>query len=105
VRLEPEEVDSFVGYLQERLKGLENDPVRLTSKVKVEERGMTKILNFIYKSYQTTTGNFYTKNSVIVEPRGGAFLVRLESAGIQDQAHETGSLIRLIVMEWSNRPR
>jgi len=105
VRLEPEEVDSFVGYLQERLRGLENDLVKVTSNVKVEERGTTKIVKFIYKIDKTTTGNFYTKNSVIVEPREGAFVVRLESAGNQDQAHETGSLIRLIVMEWSNRPR
>ena len=106
LRLEPEDVDSFVSYLLERLRGLENDLVRVTSNVRVEERGTTKIVDFIYKSYQTsTTGNFYTKNSVIVESREGAFVVRLESAGVQDQAHETGSLIRLIVMEWSNRPR
>ena len=45
VRLEPEEVDSFVGYLQERLRGLENDQVKVTSKVKVEERGTTRIVN------------------------------------------------------------
>ena len=105
VRLEPEEIDSFVGYLQERLRGLENDLVKVTSNIKVEERGTTKIVKFIYKSYQATTGNFYTKNSVIVEPREGAFVVRLESAGVQDYAHETGSLVRLIAMEWSNRPR
>jgi ABC-type antimicrobial peptide transport system permease subunit len=105
VKLEPEEVDSFVGYLLERLRGLENDQVKVTSNIRVEERGMIKIVNFIYKSYQATVGNFYTKNSVIVEPKEGAFEVRLESAGNQDAAHETGSLIRLIVMEWSNRPR
>ncbi len=105
VKLGAEEVDSFVGYLRERLRGLENDLVRVTSRVSVEERGEVRIVSFIYKSYQSTMGNFYTKNSIIVEPSEGAFEVRLESAGSQDYAHETGSLIRLITMEWSNRPR
>jgi putative ABC transport system permease protein len=105
LKLEIPEVDGFVGYLEGRLHALENDQVRLTTRVRVEARGNTKVVSFIYKSYQSTTGNFYTKNSVFVEPGEEGYTVRLESAGGQDWAHETGSLIRQIAMEWSNRPR
>jgi len=105
LRLEAADVDGYVGYLVERLRGLEKDQVRMTSRIRVETRGEARVVSFIYKSYQATTGNFYTKNTVFVEPSGGVYGVRLESAGGQDCAHETGSLIRLITMEWSNRPR
>jgi hypothetical protein len=105
VKIEPENVDGYVSYMLERLRGLENDQVRRTAKVTLEQRGDAKVISFIYKSYQATTGNFYTRNSVFVEPSGGVYGVRLESAGGQDWAHETGTLIRLITMEWSNRPR
>jgi len=105
VKIEPENVDRYVSYLLERLHGLENDQIRRTAKVILEQHGDAKVISFIYKSYQATTGNFYTRNSVFVEPSGDVFVVRLESAGGQDWAHETGTLIRLITMEWSNRPR
>lgn len=71
----------------------------------METKGDARVVSFIYKSYQSTTGNFYTKNSVVVEHGEEGYKVRLESAGGQDWAHETGSLIRRIAMEWSNRPR
>ncbi len=105
IRLEAEEVEGFVAYLEERLRALEGDQVRLTTRIRVESRGDARVVSFIYKSYQSTTGNFYTKNSVFVEPGEEGYKVRLESAGGQDWAHETGSLIRRIAMEWSNRPR
>ncbi|MCX6647836.1 MAG: ABC transporter permease [Candidatus Bathyarchaeota archaeon] len=105
VKIEAGDVDSYVGYMLGRLRGLETDQVRMTSRVTLETRGDARVVSFIYKSYQATTGNFYTKNSVFVEPSGGVYGVRLESAGGQDWAHETGTLIRLITMEWSNRPR
>jgi len=105
VEMEAAEVESYVGYMVERLRGLENDQVRMTSRITVKTRGYARVVSFIYKSYQATTGNFYTRNTVLVEPKEGVYGVRLESAGGQDWAHETGTLIRLITMEWSNRPR
>ena len=105
VKMEAADVDSYVDYMLDRLKGLEHDQVRLTARVAMERRGEARVVSFIYKSYQATTGNFYTKNSVYVEPSDGVYVVRLESAGGEDWAHETGTLIRLITMEWSNRPR
>jgi ABC-type lipoprotein release transport system permease subunit len=105
IKLEAAEVEGYIGYMRDRLKGLENDQVRMTTKVAVETRGDKRVVSFIYKSYQATTGNFYTRNEVIIEPAEGVYIVRLESAGGQDWAHETGTLIRLITMEWSNRPR
>ena len=105
VKMEAADVDSYVDYMLGRLRGLENDQVRMTARVAVERRGEARVISFIYKSYQATTGNFYTKNYVYVEPSDGVYVVRLESAGGEDWAHETGTLIRLISMEWSNRPR
>ena len=105
VKIEAAELDSYVGYTVERLRGFENDRVRRTSRITVETRGDVRVISFIYKSYQATTGDFYTKNYVFVEPSEGVYGVRLESAGSQDWAHETGTLIRRITMEWSNRPR
>jgi len=105
VKIEAADVDSYVTYLVERLRGLENDQVRMTTRITVETRREVRTISFIYKSYQATTGNFYTKNYVFIEPSEGVYGVRLESAGGQDWAHETGTLVRLITMEWSNRPR
>ncbi len=105
VKIEPTDVDSYIDYMVERLKGLESDQVRMTARVESERLGDARVISFIYKSFQATTGNFYTKNQVYVEPSDGVFTVRLESAGGEDWAHETGSLIRLITMEWSNRLR
>jgi ABC-type lipoprotein release transport system permease subunit len=105
LKLEAAEVDGFVAYLERRLHALENDQVRLTTRVRVETKGDMKVVSFIYKSYQPTTGNFYTKNSVFVELGEEGYTVRMDSTGWQDWAHETGSLIRRIAMEWSNRLR
>ena len=105
VKLQASDVYGYVDYMVERLRGLENDQVKMTSKITVETRGDTHFVSFIYKSFQATTGNFYTKNTVMIEPNEGVYRVRLESAGGQEWAHETGTLIRLITMEWSNRPR
>jgi ABC-type antimicrobial peptide transport system permease subunit len=105
VKLEASDVNGYIDYMVERLRGLENDQVRMTSRITVETRGDTHVVSFIYKSFQATTGNFYTKNTVMIEPNEGVYWVRLESVGGQDWAHKTGTLIRLITMEWSNRPR
>lgn len=105
VKMEAADVDGYVDYMLGRLRGLESDQVRLTARVALQRKEDARVISFIYKSYQATTGNFYTRNSVIIEPSDGVYVVRLESAGGEDWAHETGTLIRLITMEWSNRPR
>ncbi len=105
VRIEASEVDGFVEYLLGRLRGLERGDVRRTANIRVETRGEARVVSFIFKSPQSMTANFYTNNTVTVEPGAGGYEVKLASHGDFDWAHETGSLIRLIAMEWSNRPR
>ncbi|MFA5868343.1 MAG: FtsX-like permease family protein [Candidatus Bathyarchaeia archaeon] len=105
MKLDSAEVDGFVEYLLKRLRGFETDQVRKTANIKTETQGDARVVTFIFKSPQSTTGNFYTNNTVRVEPRDGGYEVRLSSYGALDWAHETGSLIRLIAMEWSDRER
>jgi ABC-type lipoprotein release transport system permease subunit len=105
MRLEFEEVDRFTSYLSERLRELEDGQVRRTANIKIEKNEDASTVSFIYKSPQPSTGNFYTKNTVIIEPKDGGYSLRLESVSSQEWVHEAGSLVRLITMEWSNRPR
>ena len=105
MRLELEDIEGFINYLLRRLQGFENGEVRRTANIKTEKRGNASAVTFIFKSPQPSTGNFYTRNTVLIEPRGGGYSLRLESVGSQEWVHETGSLVRLITMEWSNRVR
>lgn len=105
MRLELKDVDGFTNYLLRRLRGFENGEVRRTANIKTEKRGDVSAVTFIFKSPQPSTGNFYTRNTVLIEPRDGGYSLRLESVGSQEWVHETGSLVRLITMEWSNRAR
>jgi hypothetical protein len=104
VRLLQEEVDGFVAFVVTALKDLEEDPVKSTSSIKVfESEGEQVKINFVYKAVGATTGNFYTKNSLLIERDGenGEVEVLLKSYGDHDWAHATGSLIRMIAMRWS----
>jgi len=105
MKLEAAEVDGFVEYLLGKLRGFETDEVRKVTNLRFERQGDARVVTFIFKSPQSTTGNFYTKNTIRVEPNSEGYEVKLASYGALDWAHETGSLIRLITMEWSNRPR
>ena len=108
VKLLPEEVDDFVDFTVNALKTLEDDPVRSTSSIKVLDGvGDETGINFVYKATQSTVGNFYTKNTILIE-KGTVeegVVIRLRSYGEQDWAHATGSLIRMITMRWSTNPR
>ena len=84
---------------------MEYNQVRKTKQLRVESRGDMIVVSFIFTSYQSATDNFYSRNSVYVEPEESHYKVRLESTGSQDSAYETGSLIRQITLEWSNKPR
>jgi hypothetical protein len=105
MKLDAAEVDGFVEYLLKRLREFEADEVTKTANIRTERLGDAWVVTFIFKSPQSTTGNFYTNNTVRVEPKDGVYGVKLASYGALDGAHETGSLIRLIAMEWSDRER
>jgi hypothetical protein len=104
VRLLLEEVDGFVAYVVDALRDLEDDPIKTTSSIKVfDAEGEDVRIEFIYKSPSSTMGNFYTRNSLLLERDGenGEVAVRLLSFGDYDWAHTAGSLVRMIVVRWS----
>ncbi|MFP3950700.1 MAG: FtsX-like permease family protein [Candidatus Bathyarchaeia archaeon] len=101
VKILPEERRGFIDYLMERLKSLEDHPTRMTSQIKLVDEGQTTKIEFVYRASQSTTGNFYTKNTVQIMPQDGINSVKLYSMGEQNWVHDAGSLIRMMAMEWS----
>jgi len=105
VRLLPGEVGGFVDFVVCALRAREADPVRRTSSIRVstEAEGTVRRVYFVYRATQSTAGNFYTKNTLLVELRPGEEEagVRLRSYGDQEWAHATGTMVRMLAMEWS----
>jgi len=105
VRLFPQEVEDFVDFIVQELKAHGDDTVRMTSSIRVssETEGTSKRIDFVYRATQSALDNFYTKNTIIIERKSGEneIAVRLISYSDQRQAHDTGSMVRLIAMEWS----
>jgi hypothetical protein len=104
VRLLREEVDGFVAYVVGALRDLEGDPIKTTSSIKVfDAEGEDVKIEFIYKAPTSTIGNFYTRNTLLIERDGenGEVAVRLMSFGDYNWAHTVGSLVRMIVVRWS----
>jgi ABC-type antimicrobial peptide transport system permease subunit len=99
--LKPGDAESFTDYLVIRLMDLENDPVKRTLGVKKVKEGKNFIVNFIYKSAYITTGNFFNRNRVIIEPENDVYRIKVESLGDAKWVHVTVSLIRQISLEWS----
>ncbi len=104
VRLLPEEIDDFVTFVGQELHKMENNFDRMTSSIKFIEdpEGAVKRIDFVYKSPGTVSGNFYTKNNLIVERNAeGEVVVRLISYGEKEWAHVTGSMVRMLGMRYS----
>lgn len=105
VKLNSDEVDEFTDYLYNKLTNLEKGDVMKTRSVKMHSEGDTRVLDFNYMTINTAT-NRYTRNTVRVQKSvDDEYTVQLESVGDREWTQEVGSLVRQIVMEWSNRPR
>lgn len=106
VKFERQLLNDFTDYLVQNLKNKENDPVMRTSSIKLAIDGEKRIITFAYKSTVLNTGNFFTKNTIYIEPNGsGEYNVKLFSIADSVWAHETGSMIRQLIMAWSDRPK
>jgi len=105
VKILPEEREGFINYLMNRVKYLKDHPTRMTSQIKQLEDGETTKIEFVYRASQSTTGNFYTKNTLKIEPQDGIHSVKLFSIGEKSWVHDVGSLVRMIAMEWSTEER
>ena len=100
IKLESAELKQYLDFLESKLHALENHPTHVTSSIKQGENN----LEFVYKSYQTTTGNFYTKNTLKLFPlETGEYGAVLESLGETEWVHVAGSLVRQITMDYSTR--
>ena len=102
IKLESAEVSNYLEFVESRLRVFENHQTHVTSSFKRDKN----VLNFVYKSYQTTTGNFYTKNMLRVFPlETGDYGAILESLGETEWVRVAGSLVRRITMDYSTDKR
>ncbi len=99
IKLEPTEVKDYLDYVESRIRSLMNHPTYVTSSIKrIDDTG----IEFIYKSLQTSTGNFYTKNMLrVFKQDNGEYGVTMESLGETEWVHLAGSMIRRISMDYS----
>lgn len=103
-----EEIDDFMDYVLRALRGYENDPVSRTERVRVwsedTEETSKRGIRFIYRTIGGTSGN-YSNNKLVAERRTEkkVYTVRLLSMGEKKWIHQTGSLVRMIIMRWSIR--
>ena len=103
IKLEPAEIQNYLDYVEAHLRRLMNHPTHMTSSIKRED---DERLNFIYKSVQTSTGNFYTKNTLHIHRTDtGEYSALLESLGETEWVHLVGSHIRRITMDYSTEKR
>ncbi|MGW8181713.1 MAG: hypothetical protein ACWGQW_23525, partial [bacterium] len=102
IKLEPDEVDAYMDFVESKLRELMDHPTHVISSIKRGDKGEVRIIDFVYKSVQTTTGNFYTKNQLKVYPlENGEYGAKLESYSDSDWAHVVGSLVRRSSMDYS----
>lgn len=106
IKLEQAEVNNYLDFVELHLRDLMDHTTHMTSSIKRVEKGDEKIIEFVYKSVQTTTGNFYTKNTLRVFPKeNGEYGAILNSFGESTWVHVVGSLIRRISMDYSTERR
>ncbi len=102
IKLEHAEVDHFLDFMERKLRDLMNHPTHVTSSIKRDANN----IDFIYKSVQTSTGNFYTKNTLKVFPmENGEYGAKLYSLGDTEWVHAVGSLVRRLSMDYSTEKR
>ena len=102
IKLESAEIRNYIDFVESELLLLINHPTQVTSSIKRREDE----IEFVYRSFQTSTGNFYTKNVLrVFSVEDSDFGVILESIGETEWVHITGSLVRRITMDYSTDKR
>jgi hypothetical protein len=106
IKLDPSEVEVYLDYVEMKLQALKTHPLYITSSIKTGVEDGKRTISFVYKAVQTTTGNFYTRNTLYVVPtENGEYGVYLESYGETEWSHEAGSLIRRITVDYSTEKK
>lgn len=102
LKLRDEQLDDFVDFMTKALKRYEDDPSLATSMIRTERRGDDVLIRFIHKSVNSMVGDIYIRNVLLLKPGpGGEYSVSFESIGNSGMSHMSGSLVRLLTMEWS----
>ena len=102
LKLRDEQLDDFVDFMTKALKRYEDDPSLATSMIRTERIGDDILIRFIHKSVNSMVGDIYIRNVLLLKPgSGGEYSVSFESIGNSGMSHMSGSLVRLLTMEWS----
>jgi hypothetical protein len=102
LKLRDEQLDDFVDFMTKALKRYEDDPSLATSMIRTERRGDDILIRFVHKSVNSMVGDIYIRNVLLLKPGpGGEYSVSFESIGNSGMSHMSGSLVRLLTMEWS----
>jgi len=102
LKLRDGQLGDFVDFMTKALKRYEDDPSLATSMIRTERREDDILIRFVHKSVNTMVGDIYIRNVLLLKPSiGGEYSVSFESIGNSGMSHMSGSLVRLLTMEWS----
>jgi hypothetical protein len=102
-----DEVESFIVYLIEKLKALENDVDYVTSLIKERreetESASVRTIEFYYRSAVPIDRSTDTSNKIILtrEKENEAYAIKLVSLGEAEGVQRVANLLRQSIMEWS----
>jgi len=108
IRVHKGEVEEFVNYVVGTLRRYENDPLYRTERIRVrsedtEERSERRII-FVYRMVGGAFASF--SHSDLVIERGGKeefYGAKMFSSGDRNGLYQVGTLVRMIIMQWSTR--
>jgi ABC-type lipoprotein release transport system permease subunit len=108
IRIPIAEIDDFMEYVLRILRVYEDDPMAKTDWIRIwredTEEKSTRGISFVYRTVATGFRE-RSRNKLIAErqSREEVYTVKMLSGGNRKWVHETGSLIRKIIMQWSTR--
>jgi hypothetical protein len=104
LKLRKEQLDGFIDFMTKALNRYRDDPSLATSRIRTERRGDNALIRFVHKSVNSMVGDIYVKNVLLLNlGPGEEYSVSFESIGNDGMSHMSGSLVRLLALEWSTK--
>jgi hypothetical protein len=103
VHVYEEEVERFIGFLEERLRGAQGGRELATRMIRVAETAEPRgwVMTFNYRTVHATMSGIYTKNTLTVKQGGdGTYHATFACEGNEEGARATGSFMRRIALDW-----
>jgi len=103
VHVYEEEVERFIGFLEERLRRAQSGRELATRMIRVTETAEPRgwVITFNYGTVHATMSGIYTKNTLTVKQGGdGTYHASFVCEGNEEAARVTGSLMRKIGLDW-----